>query len=142
MQAGASCFANGIQTLHIGAAPDVGHDAAAEDRNQAGRAVLAALSLYGLLAQNETGYRLRSRCELMPRDGGRLEVIGRTLQDITPLTLDTDGAQQLLAAALDHARGHGLAFRPEVLKLVADERLTELVKRSRDAAASGELSDE
>lgn len=120
----------------------VGHDAAAEARNQAGRAVLAALSLYGLLAQNEAGYRLRSRCELMPRDGGRLELIGRTMQDITPLKLDTAGARALLSAALDHAKGHGLAFRPEVLKLVADERLTELVQRSRDAVAAGNTSDE
>ena len=119
-----------------------GHDGASEARNQAGRAVLAALALYGLLAQNDAGYRLRSRCELMPRDGGRLEVIGRTLKDVTPLTLDTSGAHRLLLASLDHASKHGLAFRPDVLQLVADERLTELVKRSRDAVAAAIVADE
>ncbi len=118
------------------------HDDAAEARNRAGRAALAALALYGLLAQNETGYRLRSRCELMPRDVGRLELIGRSLQDCTPLSLDTAGARELLLQALAHARERGLAFRPELLRLVADERLTALVRSSRDAVAAGDVADE
>lgn len=120
----------------------VGHDEASQSRNNAGRAVLAALSLYGLLAQNEAGYRLRSRCELMPRDGGRLELIGRTLQEVTPLALTADTARELLLQTLEHARSHDLEFRPEVLQLQADDRLTELVKRSRDAVASGDIDDE
>jgi CRISPR-associated protein Csb1 len=111
-------------------------------RNQAGRAALAALALYGLVAQNEAGYLLRSRCELLPRDAGRLEVIGRTLQDIQLAKLDTGTAQKLLADARAHARVFGLDFRLEVLQLQADDRLQELVRRSRDAAARGEAGEE
>lgn len=119
-----------------------GHDAASQNCNDAGRAVLAALALYGLLAQNEAGYRLRSRCELIPRDGGRLELIGRTLKEVTPVALTADAARELLLQALEHARSHGLEFRPEVLKLQADDRLTKLVRRSRDAVAAGNVEEE
>lgn len=120
----------------------VGYDKASQSRNNAGRAVLAALSLYGLLAQNAAGYRLRSRCELMPRDGGSLELIGRTLKEVSQVALTTDAAHELLLEALEHARSHDLEFRPEVLQLQADARLTELVRRSRDAVATGNVEEE
>jgi len=109
-------------------------------RDQAGRASLAALALYGLIAQNESGYLLRSRCELIPRDSGRLELVGGTLQDVEAAQLNTDSARALLHAALAHAKVHGLTFRDHVLKLHADARLQELVRRSRQAAASGDAA--
>lgn len=111
-------------------------------RDQAGRAVLGALALFGLVAQNESGYLLRSRCELLPRDAGRLELIGRTLKDVETSTLDTDSARALLAKACQHAEDLGLKFREQVLQLEADDRLQELVRRSRVAAARGEAADE
>lgn len=111
-------------------------------RNQAGRALLAALSLYGLVAQNEAGYLLRSRCELLPRDAGKLELIGRTLQEVETSSLNTDSARHLLEEASIHAAEHGLRFRQEVLKLEADDRLVELVRRSREAVARGETNGE
>lgn len=107
-----------------------------DERDRAGRAVLAALALFGLVAQNESGYLLRSRCELLPQDSGQLELIGRTLQEVEASALDTEAARQLLADACTHARRHGLAFRPKPLSLDADERLTDLVRRSREAAAT------
>ena len=107
-------------------------------RDQAGRAVLGALALFGLVAQNESGYLLRSRCELLPRDAGRLELIGRTLKDVETSTLDTESARTLLAEASRHAEDFGLKFREHILQLEADDRLQELVRRSRVAAARGE----
>lgn len=111
-------------------------------RDQAGRVVLAALTLFGLVAQNESGYLLRSRCELLPQDNGSLELIGRTLQDVTKSALGTETARTLLADACQHAKEHGLAFRTDKLKLAADDRLQELVHRSREAAALGDSGDE
>ena len=111
-------------------------------RDQAGRAVLGALALFGLVAQNESGYLLRSRCELLPRDAGRLELIGRTLKDVETSTLDTESARALLAEACRHAEDLGLNFREQVLQLEADDRLQELVRRSREAATRGEAADE
>lgn len=129
---------SGLRQISFG----TGHDTQAQARNEAGRAALAALALYGLIAQNEAGYRLRARCELMPRDAGRLELIGRTMQDITPLQLGAESAKGLLQEALQHAAQLGLTFREDVLRLHADERLTTLVKRSRDAVARGESVEE
>ncbi|AJE23687.1 type I-G CRISPR-associated RAMP protein Csb1/Cas7g [Azotobacter chroococcum] len=105
------------------------------ERDQAGHAVLAALALYGLLAQNEAGYLLRSRCELIPEADGQLELIGRTLQDVTHSRLSSDDALTLLKQAIAHAAGFDLAFRAEDLVLAADDRLVELIKRSRSAMA-------
>lgn len=109
-----------------------------DERDRAGRAVLAALALFGLIAQNEAGYLLRSRCELLPKDAGKLELIGRTLQDVDVSALDTEGARRLLADACANAERQGLAYRSERLKLDADDRLIELVRRSREAAVTAE----
>ena len=111
-------------------------------RDQAGRAVLASLALYGLVAQNEAGYWLRSRCELLPKDSGRLELIGRTLKDVSEAELSVGSAQALLAQAREHAKSFGLKFREEALQLVADSRLQTLVERSREAAAAGQADDD
>jgi CRISPR-associated protein Csb1 len=129
---------SGLRTLSF---PDAAGEIDAR-RDQAGRAVLAALGLFGLVAQNEAGYLLRSRCELVPRTAGRLEVIGRTLDDAQPVQLDSEAARQLLADARAYAAGLGLALRDEVLRLQADDRLVELVQRSRDAAAKGDSEPE
>ncbi|CAD5374846.1 CRISPR-associated protein [Rubrivivax sp. A210] len=125
---------------HISFPTDDGEVIAARD--QAGRAVLAALTLFGLVAQNESGYLLRSRCELLPHDSGRLEMIGRTLQQVETVSLEAGTARTLLAEAAQHAAQHGLNFRPQVLKLTADDRLQELVHRSREAASQGDAADE
>ena len=125
---------SGLRTLSF---PD-SNGATSAPRDQAGRAALAALALYGLVVQNESGYRLRSRCELLPEDDGRFDLIGRTLAQKETLSLNVDSAAALLAQACKHAASHGLSFRDHVLKLEADDRLQELVRRSREAAAQGD----
>jgi CRISPR-associated protein Csb1 len=109
-----------------------GAEADADRRNHAARIVLAALGLYGLLAQNESGYRLRSRCELVPVGPAKLEVIGRSLQDVQAHELSSDQALALLDAALAEAKVFGLQWLGD-LDLQADDRLVALVARSRAA---------
>ncbi|MEF8704450.1 MAG: type I-U CRISPR-associated RAMP protein Csb1/Cas7u [Candidatus Accumulibacter sp. UW26] len=115
----------------------VGTDAV---RDLSARTVLAALGLYGLLAQNEAGYRLRSRCELVPLAAGRLEVIGRTLQEVKTFDLGADEALLLLHKALVDANEQGLRWG-EDLELSADDRLVELVRRSRIAVGGSDDTD-
>lgn len=100
-------------------------------RDRAGQAVVAALGLYGLIAQMSNGYFLRSGCDLLPRTSPTVEIIGRTLQEREAFELDVDGAGALLASTLDRAAGHGLEWREEPLHLDADDRLKTLVERSR-----------
>lgn len=104
------------------------------ERNQAGRAVLAALVLYGFFAQMEAGYLLRSRCELVPEDDGQLELIGRTLKNVTKVHLSGDDTLALLNQATEYAAAFDLGFRSEVLTLTPDDLLVKLIEHSRTAA--------
>lgn len=101
------------------------------ERDAAGRTVVAALGLYGLLSQMESGYFLRSGCDLIARDEPVLEVVGRTLKEVTPYAIDADAARGLLEAALEKASAVGLTWRTDPLHLQADDRLATLVERSR-----------
>lgn len=105
----------------------------AAQRDQAGRVALAALGLYGLIAQNESGYRLRSRCELVPLRDARVELVGRTLEEVRVFSLSADEAALLLQEALKDAERYGLKWGQDV-QLEADDRLMTLVARSRAAA--------
>ena len=105
------------------------------ERDQAGRAVLAALGIYGLSAQADAGYLLRSRCELVPIEPPTLSVIGRSLSDSYEIELASDDAQSLLETACKHASTLGLIWRKEPLILDAQERLATLVQNSRAVAA-------
>ncbi len=101
------------------------------ERDRAGQAAVVALGLYGLFAQMESGYFLRSGCDLLPVADPSLEVVGRSLAEVERFELSADLAKALLTAALMEAEEYGLAWRKEVLSLTADERLQRLVELSR-----------
>lgn len=109
-------------------------------RDEAGRVALAALGLYGLVAQNEAGYRLRSRCELVPVREARIELVGRTLEEVRAFTLSTHEASLLLKQALTEAERYGLTWGQDV-QLEADDRLLTLVARSRTASGAADADD-
>lgn len=109
-------------------------------RDDAGRVALAALGLYGLIAQNEAGYRLRSRCELVPMREARIELVGRTLEEVRTFSLAASEAKALLDLALNEARKCGLAWMEDV-RLEADDRLVTLVQRSRAASETPDSDD-
>jgi CRISPR-associated protein Csb1 len=98
------------------------------DRDVAGRAAIAALGLLGVTLQQEDGYQLRSRCQLVPVESPQFELIGRTEKERESFELDSTAAEQALKSALDVAGKHGLTWhggkielqpRPDLLKLVA-----------------------
>jgi CRISPR-associated protein Csb1 len=101
------------------------------ERDRAGQAVVVALGLYGLLAQMESGYFLRSGCDLLPVADPMLEIIGRSLAEAEPCAISAEAAKVSLMEALAMAEEHGLAWRKEVLLLTADDRLRRLVELSR-----------
>ena len=103
-------------------------------RDAAGQAAVVALSLYGLLRQMDSGYFLRSGCDLIPTAEPQLEVIGRTLADTTRYAIDAATCGEVLDRALEAAAVQGLAWRDSILELSADERLATLVERSRLAS--------
>lgn len=108
------------------------------ERDRAGQASTVALGLYGLLSQMEAGYFLRSGCDLIPATQPTLEVVGRTLEEVESFSLNADTARELLGACLDRANGAGLTWRREPMRVEADERLQELVRRSRESSRAEE----
>jgi CRISPR-associated protein Csb1 len=134
-------------------------------RNEAARAVLAALALYALALLRERGYWLRSRCELIPQVNGEgcpavLELIrvdGTTDRFAIP---DSAAAKELLKKACEEAnksfasRSGGAMATPgqndlpnpgweqRFIRLTPTDKLAELVRRSdaltAETAAEGQ----
>jgi CRISPR-associated protein Csb1 len=107
-------------------------------RDQAGQTATAALGLYGLLAQMEAGYNLRSGCDLLPLAEPQIEVIGRSLEDVASYPVTAAMAKEALLQALEASARHGLTWRSEPVTAKADERLVTLIERSRRSRSSGD----
>jgi CRISPR-associated protein Csb1 len=145
--AGGVSFREAVQTTVLSFAqlrklrfPDAG-GASATERDAAGRAVIAALGLYAVALQQEDGYQLRSRCQLVPVKAPQFELIGRTqAKEGERVLFDLDSANALAAlqAAIEAAEGHGLSWqtgrielqpRPDLVKLVElSDRTTAVVE--------------
>lgn len=117
------------------------------------RNVLAALGLVAILAAESRGHDLRSRCLLVPREGGAL-----TLEAVacdgspTPLALDLEGAialyNQAVAALPDSLKFTKDPNKPlgatepleagkPLATLTPSPKLAHLITRSRDLVAAG-----
>jgi CRISPR-associated protein Csb1 len=121
--------------------PDAG-GASAPERDAAGRAVIAALGLYAVALQQEEGYQLRSRCQLVPIEAPHFELIGRvqakTQAERGLFGLDSANAFAALRSAIEAAEEHGLKWqagrielqpRPDLVKLVElSDRTTAVVE--------------
>jgi CRISPR-associated protein Csb1 len=101
------------------------------ERDRAGQAVVVTLGLYGLLTQMESGYFLRSGCDLLPVADPTLEIVGRSLAEVESCAISAEAARAALVDALAKAERHGLVWRKEVVSLTADDRLRRLVELSR-----------
>lgn len=104
------------------------------------RTVLAALGLLAVLAAENCGHDLRSRCLLVPKAGAalKLEAIGRD-GSTTPLALDLESAIALYNDAVG-SLPEGMKFDAPagepLAKLEPSPKLVDLVKRSRELAVA------
>ena len=115
---------------------------ASDERNDAGRALLAALGLVALAEQDAGGYSLRSRCDLVCEGPAPLELV-RADGSTETVDLDRDGARALYTDM--YARAESAGFRFESIVLTPQDKLVEVVRRSRELAlegAGGEESDD
>ncbi len=105
----------------------------------AARATLAALGLLAAVAQDRTGYYLRSRCDLIPELGQSSDFeIVRADGTTEPFPLGYEDACALLKDAYADAASHGVHWREKDIVLNPQKKLVELVKRSREKALQGE----
>ena len=107
------------------------------DRDQCGRALLAALGLVALAEQDARGYALRSRCDLVCDGKAPLELVhadGTTEQS----EMDRKAAQRLYATAYAAARDAGFHLEREPIRLLPQDKLVEIVRQSQRKALAGE----
>lgn len=112
-----------------------------DQRNDAARTVLAALALYALALQQENGYWLRSRCELVPEGSLVLEEIGG---EGGTFSLGTAAeARTLLTEAIREAESSrvGLEWPKRIIVLTPTEKLRRLVQGS-DAKGPASVEEE
>lgn len=114
----------GLRRLHFGS----------DARNDAGRALIAALGLVALAEQDAGGYALRSRCDLVCDGPVPLELV-RADGSTETVDLDREQARALYGDA--YARAESAGFRFESISLKPQEKLVDLVRRSRDLALEG-----
>ena len=107
----------------------------------AGHAVLAALALVALTEQDRAGYALRSRCDLVCEGARPFEIVhpdGSTEK----FDINDGDAVAILKQAVTAAKAAGFAWNEEPIRLVPQQRLVELVARSREKALAGESEGE
>ena len=110
------------------------------EKDQAGRALLAALGLVALTEQDARGYALRSRCDLVCEGRSPLELV-RADGTINIVTVDRDAARRLYVEAFTAARDVGFELSREPIRLTPQEKLVEIVRRSQRLALEGEGGD-
>ena len=105
-----------------------------DERNDAGRALIAALGLVALAEQDAGGYALRSRCDLVCDGCAPLEVVRA---DGSTETVDLDREEARALYRDTYARAEAAGFRFESIVLNPQDKLVEIVRRSRELALEG-----
>ena len=105
-----------------------------DERNDAGRALVAALGLVALAEQDVGGYALRSRCDLVCDGPAPLELV-RADGSTDTIDLHREAALALYSDA--YARAESAGFRFESIVLTPQDKLVEIVRRSRELALEG-----
>lgn len=102
------------------------------DSSAKAQAVLAAIALHAATLNAERGWHLRSRCDLVPEDGQKLEweVMGASLEKIAVATSVT---RNLLKEAISKAKEAGLPWNEKPVQLTPSEALERLVVGSQQA---------
>ncbi len=108
-----------------------------QERNTAARTVLLALGVTAVTLLRERSCDLRSRCLLVAEDEPRFELVPNVGKP-QPFVLKADDAIALFYKAVERAKEVGLPWREEPFILRPSDRLVELVKKGRAAAAESE----
>ena len=108
-----------------------------DERNRAGRALLAALGLIALTEQDHRGYALRSRCDLVCDGKAPFELVHAD-GTIDLLEIDRPAVHRVYIDAFEAAQAAGFNLSAEPVRLVPQDKLVAIVKRSQQLALEGE----
>jgi CRISPR-associated protein Csb1 len=110
-------------------------------KDSAGRTLLTALGLVALAEQDERGYALRSRCDLVCEGRAPLELVHPD-GVMEPVLIDRTTARNLYKEAFETAKSAGFALSAEPLRLTPQDKLVEIVRRSQELALLGAGGDD
>ncbi|MCL5769787.1 MAG: type I-U CRISPR-associated protein Cas7, partial [Planctomycetes bacterium] len=105
-------------------------------QNVAARTALAALGICAATLARTDG-DLRSRCQLVPVNASRWEIINGVSEAPPAYDLSPDDAVALLKSATEAASTAGIPWQGEEIKLKPSPDLVELVKRSQETPGEG-----
>lgn len=117
--------------------PVNGKEKEAEELNKAARTVLATLALAAIMHLREQGYDLRSRCLLVPEGDAPFQLIANNGKEET-FALTADEAAKLFSETVEQAKKLELPWQEAPILLTPEERLIELVRKSREAKVTEE----
>jgi CRISPR-associated protein Csb1 len=112
------------------------------ERDNAARTYLATLGLLAATLAIESGYDLRSRCILRPKDRVIWSLLGKPGEPDTEYALDRESATGLYNDALAAVQKAGLPVHLEEILLTPTADLTTLVRRSLEIAATSTTGEE
>ncbi len=107
------------------------------ERDRAARVLLAALGALAITEQDARGYALRSRCDLVCEGRAPFEII-RPDGETETIDLDRETARRLYEQAYAAAREAGFTFSGDPIRLVPQDKLVAIVRKSQELALSGE----
>jgi CRISPR-associated protein Csb1 len=107
------------------------------ERDRAGRALLAAIGLLAVAEQDARGYALRSRCDLVCEGRAPFEFV-HTDGGVDRTEIDREAARRTYAASLEATRKAGFKLAAEPIRLIPQDKLVEIVRRSQALALEGE----
>jgi CRISPR-associated protein Csb1 len=106
------------------------------DTDHPARVALAALALVAIAAGREHGYWLRSRCGLVADGMQDLEVVNADGSSVS-LRLDSKSAIAIYEEAIASAHEAGLPWNAQPVALSPQQKLIDLVKKSREIQSLG-----
>ena len=107
-----------------------------QNAERAARTSIAALGVAAIAYQHETDFDLRSRCLLLPTHQPRIELLGRDGSAGEIVDLDRNAAAAIVSAAAQWAKESGIGWEASPIRLTPAPKLLELIRRSREAAAT------
>jgi len=111
------------------------------ERDEAGRALIAALGIMALAEQDARGYALRSRCDLVCEGRAPYEIV-QPDGAATPVDITREAARALYHEALEAVRRAGFALLEEPLRLTPQEKLVSIIRQSQEMALLGQGGEE
>jgi len=113
-----------------------GRDAA----ETAARTALATLALAAMVYQRDNDYDLRSRSLLVAKGPLLFEMLGRDGGEAATFRLNRSEVAQLVSAAEQNARQHGLGWQRGPVELKPARKLADLIRASRRLRQAGDAN--